>query len=79
MRGRGNTLDGCDVEDATVPELAQRLTISSQGDNFRVVLHGKSGGGVAGVLARAELQRILQMLQAEIAKAGWLVSDRLGR
>jgi hypothetical protein len=56
---------------ATVAELAQQLTVSRQGDNFRVVLHGKSGGGAAGVLARAELQRILQMLQAEVAKAGW--------
>jgi hypothetical protein len=57
---------------ATAAELAERLTISSQGDSFRVELHGEKGGGAAGMLARAELQRILQMLQAEVAKAGWL-------
>ena len=56
----------------TAAELVQRLTISSQGDNFRVELLGESGGGAAGVVARAELQRILQMLQTEIVKADWL-------
>jgi hypothetical protein len=55
----------------TAAELVQRLTISSQGDNFRVELRGETGGGAAGVVARAELQRILQMLQTEVAKADW--------
>jgi hypothetical protein len=57
---------------ASGAELAERLTISGRGDRFRVELHGESGGGAAAMLARAELQRVLQMLQAEVAKAGWL-------
>jgi hypothetical protein len=57
---------------ATEAELAERLTISNQGDRFRLELHGRSGGGAVGAPTRAEFQRILQMLQAEVAKAGWL-------
>ena len=57
---------------AAVTELAERLTISSRGDSLQVELRGESGGGAAGVLTRAELQRILQMLQTEVAKANWL-------
>lgn len=57
---------------ATVADLVERLTISNQGDRFRLELHGQSGGGAVGAPTRAELQRILQMLQAEVAKAGWL-------
>jgi hypothetical protein len=56
----------------TVAELVQRLTISSQGNNFRMELRGETGGGAVGVVERAELERILQMLQTEVAKADWL-------
>lgn len=56
----------------TGAELAERLTISNQGDRFRLELHGQSGGGAGGAPTRAEFQRMLQMLQAEVAKAGWL-------
>jgi hypothetical protein len=59
---------------ATGAELAERLTISNQGDRFRLELHGQSGEGAAGAPTRAEFQRILQMLQAEVAKAGWLAT-----
>ncbi len=57
---------------ATAAELVEQLSIANQGDNFRVEFRGASGGGAAGVLARAGLQRILQMLQDEVGKAGWL-------
>jgi hypothetical protein len=57
---------------ATGAELAERLTILNQGDRFRLELHGQSGGGAVGTPTRAEFQRILQMLQAEVVKAGWL-------
>jgi len=57
---------------ASAAELAERLTIAQQGDGFRLELHGQSGDGVAGMVKRDELQRILQMLQVEIGKAGWL-------
>jgi hypothetical protein len=56
----------------TTAELVERMTISSQGDNFRVELRGETGGGAAGVVTRAEFQRILQMLQTEVAKTDWL-------
>jgi hypothetical protein len=59
---------------ATEAELADRLTISTQGDRFRLELHGQSGRGAVGAPTRAEFQRILQMLQAEVAKAGWLAT-----
>jgi hypothetical protein len=52
-------------------ELAEGLKISSQANGFRVELQGEKGVGAAGLLTRAELQRFLQMLQAEVARAGW--------
>jgi hypothetical protein len=54
-------------------ELAQRVTIVNQGDNLRLEIHGGAGGGADGTVTRPEFQRILQMLQQEVAKAGWLV------
>jgi hypothetical protein len=57
---------------ATAAELVDRLSIANLGENFRVEIHGSSGGGAAGVLARAGLQRIMQMLQDEVVKAGWV-------
>jgi hypothetical protein len=59
---------------ATAAELVDRLSISNQGDNFRVELRGISGGGAVGVLARVGLERVLQMLHDEVAKAGWLAT-----
>jgi hypothetical protein len=53
-------------------ELAEGLKISSQADGFRVELQGEKGAGAAGFLVRTELQRFLQMLQAEVAKASWI-------
>ena len=63
-----------EVEEASgaVIELVERMTISGRGDNFRVELRGESGSGAAASVTRAELQRILQMLQAEVAKSEWL-------
>jgi hypothetical protein len=57
---------------AAAAELAVQLSLSEQGDGFRLVLQGERGGQAAGVVGRAELQRILQMLQGEAAKAGWM-------
>lgn len=56
----------------TAAELVERMSISSQGDNFQVELRGETGGGAAALVTRAEFQRILQMLQIEVAKGGWL-------
>jgi hypothetical protein len=59
---------------ASTAELATRLKIANQADGFRVELRGERGGGAAGLFVRAELQRLLQMLQAEVTRAGWLTS-----
>ena len=53
-------------------ELAQRVTLGQQGERIRMELRGVSGGGADANLARAEMQRILQMLQGEVVKAGWV-------
>jgi hypothetical protein len=59
---------------ATAAELADRVTISRHGDGYRWELRGLADEGVAGVLKRAELQRLLAMLQIEIAKAAWVAA-----
>ncbi len=59
---------------ADAAELAERLTISQQANGFHFELRGQGADGAAGLVARAELQRMLQMLQGEIAKAGWLAA-----
>lgn len=59
---------------ADTAELADRLTISRHGKSgFKFELYGRSGEGAAGLLTRAEMQRILQMLRSVVAKAGWAV------
>src|SRR5262249_30293195 len=50
--------------------LAERITITQRGDGLHMEIAGRDGGS-AGVLARAEFERILQMLKIEIGKAGW--------
>jgi hypothetical protein len=60
---------------ATAAELAERVTISKLGESFRLELQGESGIIAAGLLTGAEMQRILQMLRSEVAKAGWLATQ----
>lgn len=54
--------------------LAERVSVAHQGENLRIELRGAAdgGGGAEGVLTRAEFQRVLQMLQQEVIKSGWL-------
>jgi hypothetical protein len=61
-------------QSATAAELAERLTITPAGESFRLELFGLNGAGAAALFKLVELQRMLQMLQAEVAKAGWLLS-----
>lgn len=63
-----------EVLQATVDwaELADRIAITQQGEGYRFELYGVSGDVAVGVLQRNEIQRVLQMLQAEVGKAGWL-------
>jgi len=59
---------------AAAAGLADRLTIAPHGDGYRLEIQGERDEGAAGVLKRDELQRLLQMLQAEIGKAGWVAA-----
>jgi hypothetical protein len=58
---------------AIAAELADRLTITrEQQDAFRLELRGQSGQGMAGIVKRDEIQRVLQMLHGVVTQAGWL-------
>jgi hypothetical protein len=57
---------------ASAAELAELLTISRERDAFRFELRGQSGQGATGTLNRDELQRVLQMLHAVVARSNWL-------
>lgn len=57
---------------AIVAELAVAVRVTDLGDGFGLELHGERGGQAAGVLGRAMLQRVLQMVYGEAAKAYWL-------
>jgi hypothetical protein len=57
---------------ASWAELAERLTIAQHAGGYQLELHGISGDSAVGLVKRPELQRLLQMLQIEAAKAGWL-------
>src|SRR3984885_2841489 len=58
---------------ASAAELAERLTISRHNKGgFKFELRGQSGEGAAGLLTRAEMQRMLAMLRSVVAKAGWV-------
>jgi hypothetical protein len=59
-------------------DAAERLTVAQNGkDGFKFELIGQSGGGAAGVLTRAEMERVLQMLRGVAAKSGWLDPPQL--
>jgi hypothetical protein len=52
-------------------ELVHQVTLTQQGERMRMEVRGMAGGGVEAGLTRAELQRVLDMLQAEVVKAAW--------
>ena len=57
---------------AQAAELAVKVTLTGQGDVYRLELQGERGGGAGGNLQRMELQRILQMVEEEAGKGQWL-------
>ncbi len=57
---------------AAAAALAERLSIAPHGDGFRLELSDATQNGAAGVLTRAELERILQMLHGVVVRAAWL-------
>ncbi len=63
---------------ASAGELADRLTVSQHGNGgFRFELLDHNGEGAAGLLTRAEMQRVLQMLHGVAAKAGWVAPPEI--
>jgi hypothetical protein len=52
--------------------LLEKVTVSHQGQAFRLELIGETGEGAAAMLTPPELQRILLMLQTEAVKAKWI-------
>ena len=56
-------------------ELVHQVTLTQQGERMLMELRGVTGGGSQAGLTRAELQRILDMLQAEVVKAAWSVAS----
>ena len=55
-------------------ELIHQVTLTQQGERIRMELRGIAGGGSEAGLARVELQRVLDMLHAEVVKAAWSVA-----
>ncbi len=51
--------------------LVESLTVFDRDGHFDIEIVGQDREGVAGALARAEFERILEMLKAEATKAGW--------
>ncbi|MCX7314979.1 MAG: hypothetical protein WCG92_25105 [Hyphomicrobiales bacterium] len=52
-------------------DLAQHVSLTQKGDRIQMELRAGTGGANAN-LTRPEFQRILQMLQDEVVKAGWV-------
>jgi hypothetical protein len=71
-RAMGSTPPGVYSASNAAAELLERIDIVPKADRFELTLRGLTGSGVTGVVARVELERILQMLKAEVDKAGWL-------
>ena len=64
-----------DALNASAPgaELAAKLTITPQGERLRIELAGDRGGTATGLLLRADFQRILRMLEAEVLRGKWVI------
>ena len=52
-------------------ELVHQIALAQQGEHVRMELRGIAGGASEAGLTWAELQRILNMLQAEVVKGAW--------
>jgi hypothetical protein len=53
-------------------ELAVHFSLRPQGDSFLFRLRGRAGGEAHGLLARAELQTLLVIIETETLQAGWM-------
>ena len=60
------------LESASVTaELALELNITQEQQGFRLKFRGRKGRETAVGCLRAELQRVIHMLEQEVVKAGW--------
>jgi len=50
----------------------ERLTITPQGGAFQLTLQTSANDGASGLIERADVHRILQMLRGEVHKASWI-------
>jgi len=62
---------------AATAELAERLTITTQREKFRLELWGDRAGNAIGVVGRPELERIIDMLEGQVEKAKWTSSEAI--
>jgi len=59
---------------ASEAELLLEIDLAQRGERFRLKFRAKNSS-VDGVVAKAELERILQMLKTEGARANWFPAD----
>jgi len=52
-------------------ELLGEVRLNQRGATYQIDLQGDAGGGAVATIKRAELQRIMQMLDDVTIKAGW--------
>lgn len=62
-------------QSARTAGLVEKITISRQSNRLRLELKGEQAEGAMGWIDRPALQRILQMLELEAAKAGWFAGS----
>jgi hypothetical protein len=52
-------------------ELLRAVTLNKRGERYEIDLRGAAGGGAIATLNRAEVQRVMQMLQDVVVTAAW--------
>ena len=62
---------------ASAAELAVTVSLEDKGDKLRFILIGERGGQAAGEMSRPDLQRIIHMLEQEVAKTEWVAATSL--
>lgn len=56
-------------------ELLVTLSLNVQADGVAVELRGERGAGASGVWTRADVQRLLHLIEQEVVRAGWIVAS----
>ena len=71
-RGSVSRMPATALESASAAaDLAVELNVSVEQQRLRLRFRGRKGGEAAVPCSRAELQRVIHMLEEEAAKAGW--------